>query len=69
MLLIELQNAKAIAIEGSQLFLGGGYSIVITMPIVHDTNTAIVPVSEIKTCNRLDAEHYVSGEHERICKG
>lgn len=32
-------------------------------------NVAVVPISEIKKCGRFDAKHYISGEHERICKG
>jgi hypothetical protein len=37
--------------------------------IVHiNKNIAIVPISEIKICGRLDAKHYISKEHEQLCK-
>lgn len=28
----------------------------------------IVPSSEVNKCGRLDAKHYTSKEHERLCK-
>jgi hypothetical protein len=37
--------------------------------IIHiDKNIAIVPISEMEKCGRLDAKHYVSKEHERLCR-
>lgn len=30
-------------------------------------NMVIVPFSEIVKCGKLNAKHYISGEHERVC--
>lgn len=30
-------------------------------------NIAIVPFSEMSKCGRMDAKHFISGEHERKC--
>jgi hypothetical protein len=32
-----------------------------------DKNTAIVSFKTMGVCNRMDAKHYTSGEHEREC--